>query len=123
MSRRAQIAQKGTLRPGVPTVKGTKGKAAPDTSDAAVRSLTCLPADIKPADVVEATLTASNGDGRSPAVTRITVEQKLTGLKARCGKNGKRRRRVRKGNCLLPPNELFRHNAAGLSETPPERAR
>lgn len=45
------------------------------------QSLTCLPADVKDTEIVQAT----KGD---PLGTRVTVGQKLKDLKARCSKNG-----------------------------------
>lgn len=44
----------------------------------------CLPSDIKLSDAVEATLVSWFNDGRPPIVNKVTVEQKLDQLHARC---------------------------------------
>ena len=48
----------------------------------------CLPAGIKPSDVVEATM-AGNANGQPVKSRQVTVEQKLKELKATCNREDK----------------------------------
>ena len=47
----------------------------------------CLPSDIKLSDIVDAKLVTWYNDGRPPVIDKVTVDQKLTELKATCRDN------------------------------------